>query len=759
MARSSAVRLDVFVLADIRIGDVAAPCHAAMLEGLAEAGYRVGVLPVAPAEIKTDPYAIDATYCRLFEEGHLRRLAPGVHVECGLALGLDARLFSVPLGNVCSVKADHRVITLERPADFASMTPAQLECVAESAGEVLGGPVLWAPTTRIGRDALSYCVPHWPTTNADWLPTVPSARISYREGTERARPTVGLGHHARARPGPWIVSVAAGARAFRSANVLWRLRAAPDADRPFWPQAAPIEVWPDDQIGFFEFLGKIDILANGNQAAEDPCPVEVLCALQSGVVPFLEPAYRAVFAGTAIYGRSSEVAQRALEFHETPSLAADLRASGKELIEKMFTAQAAVSRVRDLIGKPRDNPYAPAVHASPGRRVLFYSTNGIGLGHLTRQLAIARRLPAHLTPVFVSHSKAIDIVHRYGYSGEHLPYHSAYGERKEHWDVALTDALTAALDFYDPSALVFDGNVPFLGLMRALDARPDVARVWIRRAFWGANRDLDALDRGAAFDLVVEPGELAWARDDGPTVAYRPQALLVPPVRLLDGNQILDRQAACSQLALDPEHVNVLVALGSGNNTDTSRMAARTLAHLHGRSGVGTTLAEWRIAGETTDLPAGVTRLTEYPFGKFLNAFDFAVAAAGYNTFTEHMAEGLPTVWVPNEHAQQDRQILRARFAEANGLGCLVRHRADFGLKPALDRLLDPGTREVMRAAHAGIAQHLAENGAIGAGAAIASLCETAMVRVVAERDDDEPQPDDPDVESDDADDVSDSPA
>jgi len=721
------------VLADIRVGDVAAPCHAAMLEGLADAGYRVGVLPIAPAEIKSDPYTIDATYCRLFEEGRLRRLAPGVHVECGLALGLDARLFAVPFGNVCSVKADHRVVTLERPADFASMTPTQLDCLAENAGEVFGGSVLWAPTTRIGRDALSYCVPHWPTAKADWLPTVPSARIAHRQGTERARPTIGLGHHARARSGPWLVSMAADARAFRSANVLWRLLAAPDAERPAWPQAAPIEAWPDDQIGFFEFLGKIDILANGDHASEDPCPVEVLCALRSGVVPFLEPEYRAVFAGTAIYGRSSELAQRALEFHENPSLAADLQASGKELVEKMFSAQAAVSRVRDLIGKPRDNPYAPAVHAAPGGRVLFYSTNGIGLGHLTRQLAIARRLPSHLTPVFLSHSKAVDIVHRYGYSGEHLPYHSAYGERKEHWDVALSDALTAALDFYDPSALVFDGNVPFLGLMRAMDTRPDIARIWIRRAFWGANRDLDALERGSAFDLVVEPGELAWARDDGPTVEHRHKALLVPPVRLLDGDQMLDRRAACAELGLDPEHVNVLVALGSGNNTDTGRMTARILAHLHGRTGVGTTVAEWRIAGEKTDLPAGVSRLTAYPFGKFLSAFDFAVAAAGYNTFTEHMAEGLPTVWVPNEHAQQDRQILRARFAEANGLGCLVRHRADFGLKQALDRMLEAEARAAKRAAHVGIGKHLADNGAVEAGEAIASLCGSIVSRNAAD--------------------------
>ncbi|MET1411729.1 glycosyltransferase [Roseibium sp. HPY-6] len=729
MARSSATRLDVCVLADIRKGDVASPSHAAALKAFAAEGYSIGLLPVASPAIKSDPYTLDPCYRRLFEDARITRLAPGAVVECALALGLDDRLFAAPVNPACDIRAEHRVVTLERPASFTSLTPRQRELMRSYAEEVLGGSIVWAPNTKISRDALFFAAPHWPTTEKDWVSVVPTYTPRMREATEWARPSVGMARVSRARtvfPKDWGENEEYD---FGSANVMWRLRLAPDAHRPSWPQAAPMQVWPDTEISLADFLAKIDILANADTAAEDPCPIEVLYALRSRVVPFLEPEFRTVFSGTAIYGRSSELNQRALEFYDNPDLASDLRDGAEDLIVTAFSANAAVKWLKFLIGKPRENSFAPAVHATPNSTALFFSTNGVGLGHLTRQLAVARRLPPRITPVFLSHSKAIDIIGAHGFVAEHLPYHAAYGERKEHWNAALADALETAIAFYRPRAVVFDGNVPFVGLMKAMEACPDVGRVWIRRAFWGPNRDLEALERGKAFDLIVEPGELAWARDDGPTVALRPDTREVAPITLLDGQELLDRSDACERIGLDPDQTNILVALGAGNNIDTGNMTTRALTHLHGRSGIGVTVAQWRISAEALDLPAGVARLTEYPFSKFLRAFDFAVAAAGYNTFAEHVRAALPTIWIPNEHAQQDQQILRARFAVAQNLGLLVRHTAAFDLKSSLDRMLQSETRENMRAAHKSLNREASQNGAVATAEAIANLCGTVLVR------------------------------
>ena len=72
---------------------------------------------------------------------------------------------------------------------------------------------------------------------------------------------------------------------------------------------------------------------------------------------------------------------------------------------------------------------------------------------------------------------------------------------------------------------------------------------------------------------------------------------------------------------------------------------------------------------------------------------------------------------------------MRARFAEARGLGCLVRHCAEFDLPAALERMSDPDGRAEMRSAHLPHADKFKRNGAQRAADAIASLCETHIVR------------------------------
>lgn len=727
------IRLDLCVLTDVRQGDVATPCHAALLAAVSDAGYRVGVLPVASAAITADPFGIDPAHAGLFNSKRIVRLGDGAVVDCTVALALDARLFEPgPLLRGVCISATHRIVTVERPAGLAAMRLGDLNRLASVAADGLGGPVTWAPNSRIARDAIMFAAPHWPTTVEDWAPVAPPVAAVSRNGLDRARPVVGVARIARTRPAAWPVGTGAGSTTFDTATVAWRACLGPTDPRPDWPRGAPIEVWPLDGTGIDGFLGRIDLLANDDRAEDDPVPVEVIIALSNGVVPFLGPEFRPMFGGAAIYGQPRDIVRAAVDLHGDRQLAQDMRDRGPEFVLAAFSAEAAVARIRALAGPPRGDSHAPEVLARGARRVLFYSTNGVGMGHLTRQLAIARRLPPHLKPVFLSHSQAVDVARGYGFPAEHLPYHASYGERPEHWNHALAASLQAAFDFYDPAALVFDGNVPFVGLIDALAKAPDIARIWVRRSLWGLGRDLDALERGTTFDLVLEPGELAWAHDTGSTTAFRDQVRNVPPVRILDADEMLSRADACDELQLDPSAVNVLVATGSGNNSASDYLMAAALTHLYGRYGIGLAVAEWKIARHEADLPAGVARLSGYPFARLLAAFDFAIAAAGYNSFVEHVAVGLPTIWTPNEHPEQDRQIDRAKWAKARGLGLMVRLDGALGLVPAIDRMLNTDERAAMRAAALGLPGASRTNGAADAAAAVADLAGTVVSRTSA---------------------------
>ena len=69
------------------------------------------------------------------------------------------------------------------------------------------------------------------------------------------------------------------------------------------------------------------------------------------------------------------------------------------------------------------------------------------------------------------------------------------------------------------------------------------------------------------------------------------------------------------------------------------------------------------------------------------------ISAAGYNSFHEVLLAGVPAIFVPNEHPQQDDQLARARFAEHQDLGACVRVREIYRLSACIERLLAPGER------------------------------------------------------------------
>ena len=99
--------------------------------------------------------------------------------------------------------------------------------------------------------------------------------------------------------------------------------------------------------------------------------------------------------------------------------------------------------------------------------MLFLSPNGVGMGHVTRLLAIARHGPGAIRPIFLSMSQAVGVVERFGFMAEYFPYHAHTGETAEAWSQSLRARLNEAIAFYDARCVVFDGNVPYQGLTEA----------------------------------------------------------------------------------------------------------------------------------------------------------------------------------------------------------------------------------------------------------------------------------------------------
>jgi UDP:flavonoid glycosyltransferase YjiC (YdhE family) len=332
-----------------------------------------------------------------------------------------------------------------------------------------------------------------------------------------------------------------------------------------------------------------------------------------------------------------------------------------------------------------------SVHAARrggGPRVLFATSNGTGLGHLNRAMAIARRLPPGHRSSFFTLSGAAPVVAAEGWDVDYLSSYRRPGSGTDRaWNLRLGAMLEQVIAEREPDLIVFDGVHPYRALTHLLSARGAPPSIWCRRAMWRSGSATAPLRRVGAFDAVLEPGELAEADDPGPTVPHRREARRVRPIVLLDRAELLPRGQAAVELGLDPARRTALVSLGQGGELD--RAVARTLETLIAVPGLQVAALRSSLAASLR-LPDGVVQLeATFPMSRYFAAFDVAVAAAGYNAFHELIDFAVPTLFVPMSRDTDD-QAARARWAAEAGVGLAVAGADDATLEERLGELADP---------------------------------------------------------------------
>jgi UDP:flavonoid glycosyltransferase YjiC (YdhE family) len=178
---------------------------------------------------------------------------------------------------------------------------------------------------------------------------------------------------------------------------------------------------------------------------------------------------------------------------------------------------------------------------------------------------------------------------------------------------------------------------------------------------WKVGKGQEWVERGKHFDHILEPGDFSEAVDRGVTVQDRAAAHRVGPITLLDRD-------------------------------DVQTTAGGVAAHLLGR-GVRVVVAQSPIARTALDLPVGAMVVNLYPLSPYLRAFDFAVSAAGYNSFHELISFGVPSVFLPNENTAYDDQVTRVRYAADLGA---ARWSPDPTSTESLEAILDPVVQKAL---------------------------------------------------------------
>lgn len=299
---------------------------------------------------------------------------------------------------------------------------------------------------------------------------------------------------------------------------------------------------------------------------------------------------------------------------------------------------------------------------APRTRVLLMSSNGAGMGHLTRLLAYAQHLPPRIEPYVLSLSQAVPVVAGFGYRYEYLPSAGALGMTSALWQPLFAERLAEAVGRIAPTLVVFDGTHPYRGIDQARAAHPDVRWVWSRRGMWKTGRNSDQLAKSAWFDEVIEPGDLAAEADRGASASA--PAFRVGPVTLVDGAELVTRAEARAALGLPADGRIGLVSLGAGNINDTTGEVGGAAAALRAND---CAVAVTDVAIAESAHTADVHLVRAYPLARFYRAFDVVISAAGYNSFHELLRLGVPALFVPNTETSLDDQVARATYAGERG--------------------------------------------------------------------------------------------
>ena len=338
-------------------------------------------------------------------------------------------------------------------------------------------------------------------------------------------------------------------------------------------------------------------------------------------------------------------------------------------------------------------------------------------------MAVGNEMRATEAPVIFTLSGAVSIPVAQGFHVEHLPSSEYRVTARQGWHRLLAARMRLILETYEPSVVVFDGVHPYAGFVDELTLhRRRLTRVWQRRGMWKPGVGDSIVLHRPMFDHIIEPGDFAAEDDVGVTTRYHHEVHRVAPIVYRGRSHDAypeGRVALCADLGIDPSKRNVLVQLGAGQINDVGSLTSRLVRSLGRMEDVVIVVAQSTLSVRG-DLPPNVTLVNRFPINRWFDAFDAGVFAAGYNSFHEALAAGLPTLFVPNMVTKTDDQGARSQWAHRRGIAISWEDGDDHELDATVDRLMSD---EFRQQSLAGMAALPVAAGAVGAARFLEGLC------------------------------------
>lgn len=692
-------RYDVIIATDVRLPGGTTASAAEEIVAQHAAGYRTGLLHV-PSSLSAEPRPmtsrlqalVDADRCELIT-GTSATAEVLVFRHPRVAQELDPRQIpSVHVGRVTMVANQAPTSPDGSETHFDPLT------AHERLSSWAGMAANWAPIGPLVRDNLRRAAPTLPVVDDDWVNII-DTRAWHVERVGPRSP-VRIGRHSRDHALKWPATREALLQAYPE-HLDVRVLGGARTPRELLGGRLPPSwtVYRFDEIPVLRFLAELDVFVYQHHPAwVEAFGRTIIEALAAGLPVVLPEQFRPLFGEVPRYADPAGTTEAVDELTRDRDHYLDVSARGRNLVEERFSHRTHEARIEALIGAPKVGGVSRAGVAEDARpatrrRALLVSSNGAGVGHLMRLMAIARRLPPVVEPVFLTLSQAIGVVRQLGFHVEYLPSRGALDAPHALWHDLLERRMLSLIDDLGIEVVVFDGTWPYNGLLAALERRPSVRSIWSRRGMWRADVTKHKLELTDRFTSVLEPGELAEDADRGPTSRRRHEAVQVGPITFLRDEEALPRDEALQELGLDADHGQrvALVQLGAGNINDTTSTLGEVVRLLREHDPEVLVCVTRSAIADADALPDGVHPISTYPLSRVFAAFDVAIAASGYNTFHELLIAGVPTAFLPNLETATDDQLARARWAEEAGFAVRLRGDDLSALAAGVEELLASG--------------------------------------------------------------------
>ena len=344
----------------------------------------------------------------------------------------------------------------------------------------------------------------------------------------------------------------------------------------------------------------------------------------------------------------------------------------------------------------KDEP--AVIDYNPSNTIVMFPTNGVGFGHFTRMLALAKRMKKKdpsLEVVFFTTMPTLHLLKPHGIAAHHIsgPKHFANLESSD-WNALLEEELTLCLETHKPKQFIFDGAFPYRGMLRAINQQP-MKKIWVRRGMFRKDATNIPVDSIEHFDLLVRPG------DSAPIDANEERKITVErlecnPILFADREELYPREHLRNQLDIPMDSIVAYVQLGAGEINDIESDLDMSVRLLLSNPNVYVVVGESMIGNRLNIAGERVRTLRDYPNSLYYNAFDFAIMAGGYNSYHEAIAFQLPTICIPNHSTGMDDQVARANVAGNAGAMLVIKESSQQALESAITTMLDIERRNEM---------------------------------------------------------------